>query len=36
MQQQMVNFENHQFDVLNELVNLYVNIELNAKEEIIY
>jgi hypothetical protein len=33
MQQQMVNFENHQFDVLNELVNLYVNIELNAKKK---
>jgi len=33
MQQQMVNFENHLFDVPNELVNLYVNIELNAKKK---
>jgi len=32
MQQQMVKFENHQFDVQAELVNLYVNIELNAKK----
>jgi len=33
MQQQMVNFENHQFDVLNELVDLGVNIVPNAKRE---
>ena len=33
MQQQMVNFENHQSDALNELVDLYVNIVLNAKSE---
>ena len=31
MQQQMVNFENHQCDGQNEWVNLYVNIQLNAK-----
>jgi hypothetical protein len=33
MQQQMVNFENHRFDVLNELVDLGVNIVPNAKRE---
>jgi hypothetical protein len=33
MQQQMVNFENHQFDVLNEWVDLGVNIVPNAKRE---
>ncbi len=32
MQQQMVNFENHLYDVLNELVDLCVNIVLNATE----
>ena len=29
---QMVNFENHQFDVQNEWVNLYEDIELIAKK----
>lgn len=30
-QQQMVNYENHQYDVQNELANLYEDIELISR-----